>query len=393
MQPTLKKSDQNSTSIIYMDHHATTPVDPRVFDEMKPFFVENFGNPSSTTHPYGWKAQYAVEKSRKQIASLIGANPKEIFFTSGATESNNLALQGFKFSNPLPHVITTNAEHSSVLKTLKKMQASQKIEVSYLSVDKFGQINAAQIEKSIKPNTELISIIFANNEIGTINPIYEIGLIAKKYQLTFHTDFVQAVGKEDIQVKNLNIHMGSLSGHKIYGPKGIGAIYLSHRNPTIEISPLFFGGEQEKEIRPGTLNVPGIVGFGVACELCQQHLKEESERLRNFRDLIISRLQHEINGLIINGHPTERLCNNINLSIPNILPDLIFSRLKNIAFSSGSACTSGTTKKSHVLEAIGLSNELTKTTLRLGLGRFTTHEEVEILISSIIKATHESHFK
>ncbi len=382
--------------VIYLDNHATTPLDPRVFEAMKPYLTEHYGNASSSTHPFGWKAAHAVDHARKEVARLIGALPKEIFFTSGATESNNLALLGFPFSHSNPHMITTAVEHKSVLKTAQAL-SKRGVEVTFLPVDPDGCVDVEKVANALRPGTELISIIFANNEIGSINPIKEIGALAKMKKIAFHTDAAQASGKIPIDVNEMSIDLLSISAHKIYGPKGCGALYVRQKDPRIRLNPIMFGGSQEQDLRPGTLNVPGIVGLGEACSLAETEMSKECERLTLYRDQILNGLSREIPGLKINGSLIHRLSNNVNISIPEISPDLLFEGLRDVAYSSGAACLSSSGETSHVLRAIGLSERLARTTLRLGLGRFTTEAEVQRTLELIVKTAksvrHESaHF-
>ncbi|MBX7232523.1 MAG: cysteine desulfurase [Bdellovibrionales bacterium] len=369
--------------LLYLDNHATTPIDPVVYESMVPYMKEYFGNPSSQSHAYGWRAELAVQTARAEVADLIGAKPEQIIFTSGATESNNLAILGslnFKKS-PAPHFITTNVEHKAILEVAAEASRQGAL-TTILSVDEFGQVPLNKILESINETTQLISVIYANNEIGTLNHINKIGRLAEQKNVLFHTDAAQAVGRVPIHVNEQKIDLLSLSGHKIYGPKGVGALFVRHEK--IKLRPLMFGGSQELGIRPGTLNVPGIVGLGKACIQAKKLMEEESSRLTRWRDQIIRCILNEIPGSKLNGHPTERLCSNINISFTKLKGSLMGKGLFNLAFSSGSACSSAKSTPSHVLSAIGLSEHEAQATLRLGLGRFTTQEEVDLTLKKIL---------
>lgn len=379
----LKTLDMTQKTI-YLDNHATTPVDPEVFAAMGPYFLEHFGNPASHTHPYGWAADLAVENARKSVALLINSKPKEIIFTGGATESNNLALLGFTFQSSRPHFITTAIEHQSILQPAEELKR-QGVEVSYLMPDRFGQVTVEQVANALKPNTELVSIIWANNEIGSLNPISEIGRLCQSREVVLHTDAAQAVAKLDCDVQKLNVDLLSLSGHKIYGPKGVGALFIRSNHPRLKIKARTFGGEQERGLRAGTLNVPAIVGLAKACELFKKNGEKESQRLTQMRDQIIKALLNLNIAVKLNGHPTERLPNNLNFTFPACPPDQLINGLRPIAYSTGSACMSSSGETSHVLKAIGLTREEARSTIRLGLGRFTTQEEVDQAIAIISK--------
>ena len=392
---------------IYLDYNATTPVDSSVFQAMKPYLEAEFGNPESVTHAYGWEAEAAVNLARKQVARLIGAKEKEIFWTSGATESNNMALLGYvrrhlrKLSPQLspqgldeahegrvkgggrPHIITSQVEHKVVLKVCEWL-VSEGVEVSFLNVNKYGQVRPEDISQVIRPNTILVSIMAANNEIGSLNSLKEIGHITRERGLIFHTDAAQAVGKSPIDVEAMNIDLLSLSSHKLYGPKGCGALYI-RQNPRVELEPLMFGGRQEGGLRPGTLNVPGIVGLGKACELCHKQMEEESQKLTRFRDHLIQSVLDAVPSAVLNGHPTERLPNNVSFSFRGLSSDLFTLGLYGLACSSTSACSSGEPEASHVLKAIGHDNALARGTLRFGLGRWTTEGDIQTAIDRVIQ--------
>jgi cysteine desulfurase len=374
---------------IYLDNHATTPVDPRVLDEMLPYFTQNFGNAASRNHAFGWIAEEAVEKARAQVAELIGAQPKEIIFTSGATESDNLAIIGVAemYSEKGKHIITSSIEHKAVLDTCKYLE-TKGYEITYLPVDKYGLVNPDDVLKAIRPDTILISIMFANNEIGTIEPIEEIGKIAKEKKVLFHSDAVQAAGKVEIDVEKMGLDLVSLSAHKMYGPKGIGALYIRRKNPRVRIAEQIHGGGHERGMRSGTLNVPNIVGFGKACEIAKKEMHSENERVKNLRDKMQNEIMKAIPYVYLNGHPTKRLPNNLNLSFAYIEGESMIMGMKELAVSSGSACTSASLEPSYVLKAIGVSEDLAHTSIRFGLGRFNTEEEIDFAIKKVIETAN-----
>lgn len=369
---------------IYLDNNATTPMDPRVLESLIPFFTKHFGNAASHTHTFGWEADAAVEYSREQVALLIGAEPKEIVFTSGATESDNLALKGIfeMYAVKGNHIITVKTEHKAVLDScihLEKIGA----QITYLNVKNDGLIDLKELENAIKPNTILIAVMYANNEIGVIQPVKEIGVIAKKHSIIFFTDATQAIGKIPVNVIKDNIDLMSFSAHKLYGPKGVGALYIRRKNPRVRIVAQIDGGGHERGFRSGTLNVPGIVGFGKACELCMIEMKKDTERISKLRDKLETELL-KIKDVFINGSIKYRLPNVSNLSFKNINSAELMAKLsKNIALSSGSACTSATLSPSFVLKALGLSDEMALSSLRFGLGRFTTEEEIDYTIDQL----------
>ena len=370
---------------IYMDYHATTPMDPRVFEAMKPYFLQTFGNAASRNHSFGWEAEEAVEKSRKQIASLIGATPKEIVFTSGATESNNLALKGVAemYAEKGNHIITAATEHKAILDTCKRLEKNG-IRVTYLPVQTNGLVDLEQLQAAITDKTILISIMYANNEIGVLQPIAELGKIAKSKGVLLHTDATQAVGKVPVNVIKDNVDLLSLSGHKMYGPKGVGALYVRRKGPRVQITAQMDGGGHERGMRSGTLNVPGIVGLGEACALCQAEMTEESKRMAFLRDKLRDKLQSELDETYINGTFEHRLPNNLNISFAYVEGESLLMGINDIAVSSGSACTSATLEPSYVLKALGAGDDLAHSSIRFGLGRFNTEEEVDYVAAKVI---------
>jgi len=375
--------------LIYLDYNATTPVDPRVLDAMLPYFREKFGNAASTSHAYGWEAADAVEHARQQVADLINATPKEIVFTSGASESDNIAIKGVmeKYANKGNHLITVSTEHKAVLDTAKYLE-DRGCKVTYLPVDKYGRITPEQVEEAITDDTVLISVMLANNETGVLQPVKEIGAVAEKHGVYFHCDATQAVGKVPIDVREMNIHLLSLSAHKIYGPKGVGALYARNRNPRVRPEAVIHGGGHEQKMRSGTLNVPGIVGLGAACEICMNEMEAEIPKLATLRDRLEQGIMEQLDEVYINGHPTERLPNTTNLSFSYIEGESIMLMARDIAVSSGSACTSASLEKSFVLVAMGLTDALCHASLRFSLGRFTTKGEIDHTIERIVKAVN-----
>jgi cysteine desulfurase len=372
---------------IYLDNHSTTPMDPRVLESMLPYFTEKFGNAASRNHAFGWEAEEAVENARKQIAKLIHADSKEIVFTSGATESDNLALKGVveMYHEKGDHIITSSTEHRAVLDTAKALEAKRGVKVTYLPVDKFGMVDPKDVRNAITDKTVLISIMFANNEIGTLNPVKEIGKIAKEKGILFHCDATQGVGKVPVNVQEMGIDLMSFSAHKIYGPKGIGALYVRKKNPRVRIAAQMDGGGHERGMRSGTLAVPLIVGFGKACELCEQEMAQEAVRLTTLRDRLHKTITTALEDVYLNGHPTERLPNNLNLSFAYVEGESLLMGCKEIALSSGSACTSATLEPSYVLRALGVGTELAHSSIRFGLGRFSVDEEVDYAAKRIIE--------
>ncbi len=376
--------------IIYLDNHATTPLDPTVLESMMPFLTTEFGNASSKSHAYGWKAEFAVEKAREQVARLLGAQSKEIIFTSGATESNNTVLLGVaeKAADRGKHIITTKIEHKCILDTGKYL-ASKGYDVTFLPVNSSGQVRVEEVKAAMRPDTILLSVMFANNEVGTINPIAELGALAHERNVFFHTDAAQAVGKVPVNVDAMNIDLLSLSAHKMYGPKGIGALYIRRKNPQVEITPLVHGGGQELGLRSGTLNVPGIVGLGKACEIAGSHMSAEIARVTALRERLYRGLQERIGEVSLNGHPTDRLPQSLNVAFPYVESDSLVARLTNIAVSSTSACMSAASIPSYVLAAMGVEPERIHGSIRFGLGRFTTEEEISYTIDTVSTAVKE----
>ncbi|MBA5869265.1 MAG: IscS subfamily cysteine desulfurase [Nitrospira sp. CR2.1] len=372
---------------IYLDNHATTPMDPRVLESMLPYFIEKFGNAASRNHAFGWAAEEGVETARKQIAKLIHADAKEIVFTSGATESNNLALKGVveMYHEKGDHIITSSTEHRAVLDTAKTLEAKRGVKVTYLPVDKFGMVKPEDVRAAITDKTILISVMFANNEIGTINPIKEIGKIAKEKGILFHCDATQGVGKVPVDVQDMGIDLMSFSAHKMYGPKGVGALYVRKKNPRVRIAAQMDGGGHERGMRSGTLPVPLIVGFGKACELCEQEMASDATRLAAMRDRLHTTITNALEEVYLNGHPTERLPHNLNISFAYVEGESLLMGCKEIALSSGSACTSATLEPSYVLRALGVGAELAHSSIRFGLGRFTLDEEVDYAAKKIIE--------
>jgi cysteine desulfurase len=375
---------------IYMDNHATTPMDPQVLETMLPYFMEKFGNAASRNHPFGWVAEEAVDTAREQIAALIGAKGKEIIFTSGATESDNLAIKGVVefYKEKGNHVITCVTEHKAVLDTCKALERQGKALVTYLPVDRYGMVNPDDVRQAITDKTILVSIMYANNEIGTIQPIKEIGKLAKEKGILFHCDATQGVGKIPVNVDHDGIDLLSMTGHKIYGPKGCGALYVRSKGPRVRLTPMMDGGGHERGMRSGTLNVPGIVGFGKACELCGKEMETEAARLIALRTRLYEGLTKELEDVYLNGHPTMRLPGNLNVSFSYVEGESFLMGLnKDIALSSGSACTSATLEPSYVLKALGVGDELAHTSIRFGLGRFNTEEEVDYVIGRVVEVT------
>jgi cysteine desulfurase len=375
---------------IYLDNHATTPMDPRVLEAMLPYFTTRFGNAASRNHSFGWEAEEAVEKSRKQIADLIGANAKEIIFTSGATESDNLAIKGVAdmYAEKGNHIITAASEHKAVLDTCKRLE-KQGCRVTYLPLKSDGLIDLDMLRESFTDKTILVTIMYANNEIGVLQPVREIGRMCKERGVLFHTDAVQAIGKIPVNVIQDNIDLMSITGHKLYGPKGAGALYVRRKSPRVQLTAMMDGGGHERGMRSGTLNVPGIVGLGAACELAQREMPEESKRLSDLRDYLKERLTSELDEVYINGSIEHRLPHNLNISFAYVEGESLLMGINDIAVSSGSACTSATLEPSYVLKALGLGDELAHSSIRFGLGRFTTKEEVEYTAGRVIEVVRK----
>jgi cysteine desulfurase len=374
---------------IYMDNHATTPVDPRVLDAMLPYFTERFGNAASRNHAFGWSAEEAVENARAQIARLINATPKEIIFTSGATESDNLAIKGVAemYREKGKHIITQVTEHKAVLDTCKRLE-KYGYEVTYLHVARDGRVDPAEVLRAITPKTILITIMYANNEIGVVQPIAELGKIAKEKGVLFHVDGVQAVGKIPVDVLKDNIDLLSMSAHKLYGPKGVGALYVRRKNPRVQVAAVIDGGGHERGMRSGTLNVPGIVGFGKACEICQQEMAAEAARLSGLRDRLKEGIMGRLDETYVNGSLEHRLPNNINISFAYVEGESLLMGINDVAVSSGSACTSATLEPSYVLKALGIGEDLAHTSIRFGLGRFNTEEEVDYVTNRVAETVN-----
>ena len=373
-------------NIIYMDNHATTPIAPEVLEAMMPYLTTNFGNASST-HPFGTTAKDAVEKARHQVAELLGCSAEEIIFTSGATESDNLAIRGIAYAcrEKGNHIITSTAEHHAILDTCHAL-AADGFETTYLPVDKYAMVNPDDVEAAITPKTILMSFMYANNEVGTINPITDIAAVAAKHGVLFHSDAVQGIGQLPSNMEALGLNLASLTAHKIYGPKGIGALYM-HRGCSQPHS-LFYGGGQEAGVRPGTLNVPGIVGLGAACELSKKHMASGKSCVATLRDTLHQKLNERLDDIHLNGHPEQRLPGNLNLCFGGVQSHAHLAGLKRVAVSTGSACDSESVKASHVLVAMGIPNELALTTVRFGLGRYNTAEEVDIVADEVVKVVN-----
>ncbi len=371
---------------VYLDHNATTPCDPRVVEAMIPYFTNQFGNAASRNHPFGWQAEEAVDYAREQVAKLIGADPKEIIFTSGATEADNLGIKGVfeMYASKGNHIITATTEHKAVLDTCKHIE-KEGGEVTYLPVNAEGLIDLKELEAAIKPTTVLVAIMYANNETGTIQPVREISAIAKKHGILFFTDATQAVGKIPVDVNKDGIDLMALTAHKMYGPKGVGALYVRRKNPRVKVTAQMDGGGHERGMRSGTLNVPGIVGFGKACELAMNEMEADAKRLSKLRDKLENDLL-QLEEAYVNGSREHRLPHVTNISFKYVEGEgLLMGFNKNIALSSGSACTSASLEPSYVLKALGLGDDLAHSSLRFGLGRFTTEEQIEYTIESVTR--------
>jgi cysteine desulfurase len=374
----------NIINNIYLDYQATTPVDKRVIDKMLPYFGEIYGNPHSRNHSFGWEAEQAVEVARENVANIIGANPKEIIFTSGATESNNLAIKGLAdfYGDKKNHIITCVTEHKCVLESCRLL-SERGFEVTYLQVNKDGLIDLKDLESKINEKTLLVSIMGVHNEIGVIQPLKEIGDICRKNSVFFHTDCAQAIGKIKINVDEMNIDLLSISGHKIYAPKGVGALYV-RRKPRVRISAMMSGGGQERGMRSGTLSPALCVGLGEACKICADEIDEESKRITKLKNILLEGIQSECDDIFINGSETDRVPGNINLSFAYVEGESLMMGIKNLAVSSGSACTSASLEPSYVLKALGVSEELAHTSLRIGIGRYTSEKDVRDAVKVIV---------
>ena len=375
---------------IYLDYNATTPVDPRVMEAMAPYFTRVYGNSSSVWHTFGEAAAEGVAQARQEVADLIGASPKEIVFTAGATESNNLAIKGVAemYKERGNHIVTARTEHKAVLEPCRHLE-QMGYEVTWLQTDEYGCITPQQVEEAITDKTILISLMASNNEIGTIHPVAEIGRIAKERGVLFHCDATQSLGKVDVDVEAMGVDLLSLSGHKLYAPKGIGAIYLRRRGPHVRVAAQMEGGGHERGIRSGTLNVPGIVGLGAACRIAAEEMADDRERVLALRDRLHEGLAAKIDHIKLNGHPTQRLPNTLNLSFAYVEGESMMLKLRDIAVSTGSACGSTSLEPSYVLRAIGVGDELAHGSLRFSLGRFTTAEQIEYVIDRVVKAVGE----
>ena len=370
---------------IYLDNHATTRMDPRVLDAMMPYFTEYFGNAASRNHEFGWVAEQAVDKARKQIADLIGTTPREIIFTSGATESNNLAIKGVAemYDEKGNHIITAATEHKAVLDTCKKLEKNG-CRVTYLPLKGDGLIDLEMLKESFTDKTILVSIMYANNEIGVIQPIAEIGKMCRERGVLFHTDGVQAIGKVPVNVNTDNIDIMSITAHKLYGPKGVGALYVRRKSPRVQITAQMDGGGHERGMRSGTLNVPGIVGLGEACAIAHREMPEEMTRLRGLRDRLKNKLEAGLDEVFINGSMEHRLPHNLNMSFLYVEGESLLMGINDVAVSSGSACTSATLEPSYVLKALGLGDDLAHSSIRFGIGRFNTEEEIDYVADKLI---------
>ncbi len=376
---------------IYMDYHATTPVDPRVLDAMIPYFTEKFGNAASRSHQFGWTAEEAVQVAREKVAALIGAqNPKEIVFTSGATESNNVAIKGIAQFNKEKgdHIITTVIEHKAVLDTCKRLE-KEGFRVTYLPVDKLGMVSPDDVAKAITDKTILVSVMLANNEVGTVQPIAEIGKITRSRGVLLHSDAVQGIGKVPFDVEKMNVDLASITAHKMYGPKGVGALYVRRSKPRVRLVAQMDGGGHEYGMRSGTLNVPGIVGFGKAAEIMKEEGVEEAKRILALRERLRGRLQTALDALQLNGSLEKRLPGNLNISFSFVEGEAMMMAMKEVAVSSGSACTSASLEPSYVLHAMGVGDDLAHSSIRFGLGRFNTEEEVDWVADLVIRKVNK----
>lgn len=375
---------------VYMDNHATTPLDPRVLDAMLPYFTEAFGNAASSTHVFGWRALEAVEKARSQVARLVGAEPKDIIFTSGATESINLAIKGAVAGTrgEMNHVIACVTEHKAVLDVCDQIEAGGG-SVTLLPVDSDGMLDLGSLEAAITPQTALISIMHGNNEIGVLHPIRAIGEIATRRGVPLHVDAAQTFGKVPIDVTADGISLLSISAHKIYGPKGVGALYVRRRNPTVRLEAQMHGGGHERGLRSGTLNVPGIVGLGAAAELASREMAEEALGMAELRDRLLMHLRRELQGIHVNGSMEHRLPGNLNVSFDDVEGESLVMGMRDVAVSSGSACTSASASPSYVLRALGVSDTLAHSSIRFGLGRFNTQEEVDYVADRVVETVQK----
>lgn len=375
--------------LIYLDNAATTPVDPRVLEAMLPYYRENFGNSASRNHQFGWVAEEATENARKRVAAVINADPKEIVWTSGSTESNNLAILGAArmYADKGRHVVTSLIEHKAVIDPCKFLQ-SQGYEVTFLQPDNKGRVSVEQVREALRPDTALVSLMFANNEIGTIHPIPEIGALCHEKGVLFHTDATQAFGKVPVDVEAMQIDLLSMSAHKIYGPKGVGALYVRRKKPRVRLEPVVYGGGHERGMRSGTLNVPGIVGFGEAARIAKEEMPAESKRLAGLRDRMWAGLSEHLTDIARNGDPQHCLPNILNVSFLYVEGESLMMGFSDVAVSSGSACTSASLEPSYVLKNIGLGDDLAHSSIRFSMGRFTTTEEVDYTIQSVVRTVN-----
>jgi cysteine desulfurase len=371
---------------IYMDNNATTRTDPRVVEAMLPYFTEKYGNAASRSHAYGWEAEEAVEEGREQIAKLLGASAKEMIITSGATESNNLAIKGVAamYKKKGNHVVTQATEHKATLDTCKRLER-EGYQVTYLPVDQYGQVHAEQVREAITDKTILVTIMAANNEIGTLQPIKAIGKLCKEKGVLFHTDAVQSVGKVPIDVEDMGIDLLSLSAHKLYGPKGVGSLYVRKKDPRVRLEPQIDGGGHERGMRSGTLPVPLIVGLGKACEIARNEMAQETEKTFRLREQLRKGIMEQLPESYLNGHPTERLPGNANISFAYVEGEGLMMGIKDVAVSSGSACTSASLEPSYVLRALGVGDELAHSSIRFGIGRFNTEAEVDYVVNLLVR--------
>ena len=369
---------------IYLDNQATTPLDPEVFSAMSPWFTEKFGNASSRNHTYGWEAEEAVEIARESVAAIIGSLPKEIIFTSGATEANNIALQGVakNYQNQGRHIITLKTEHKAVIDVCQHL-SEDGFDITYLPVDKDGILNVNKFEDAIRDDTILASVMHVNNEIGVIQPIKELGAICKNKNVIFHVDAAQSVGKIPLNIDDMGIDLLSISAHKFYGPKGVGALYIRRKDPRVQLQPVMFGGGHERGVRSGTLPVPNIVGMGRACNLAADVMSEENLKITTLCDALLQGIRDENPKTLVNGSMEKRVAGNLNMSFPGVNNEAIIAAIPEIAISSGSACTTSTMEPSHVLLALGMSKEEAYSSLRFGIGRFNTEKDIHIAVKSI----------
>jgi len=374
---------------VYLDNNATTPVDPRVLDVMLPYLKECYGNAASRNHRFGWDAEAAVEKARQQVAAAIGATSKEIIWTSGSTEGNNTAIIGAArmYAEKGKHIVTCTIEHKAVIDPCKYLE-TQGFEVTWLDPDRTGRVSAEQVANAMRDDTILVTLMFANNELGTIHPIEEIGRLCKDKGVLFHTDATQAYGKVPIDVEAMGIDLLSASAHKIYGPKGVGALYVRRKKPRVRLQPILYGGGHERGMRSGTLNVPGIAGFGAAAEIALQDMESDTKRIAALRDRLWAGLSEHLTEITLNGNPDHRLCNTLNVSFAYVEGESLMMGMKDIAVSSGSACTSASLEPSYVLRGVGMGDDIAHSSIRFSLGRFSTEEDIDITVKSVTEAVN-----